>query len=51
MQTDNHFFRKQVAKDKKYILGKMDLKFQNPKFSISCKIAFYIFFAIKRKTF
>ena len=34
---------KNVAADKKYILRKMDLKSQNPKFNISCKIAFYMF--------
>lgn len=33
---------KNVAADKKYILRKMDLKSQNPKFNISCKIAFYM---------
>ena len=46
MQTDNHNFRKKVATDKKYVLKKMSLKFQNFKFDISCKIAFYIFFCV-----
>ena len=46
MQTDNHNFRKNVATDEKYILGKMSLKFQNFKSDISCKLAFYIFFVI-----
>ena len=47
IQTDNHNFRKKDATDKKYILRKMGLKFQNPKFSISYIIALYIFFFIK----
>ena len=34
---------KNVAADKKHILRKMDLKSQNPKFNISCEIAFYMF--------
>ena len=47
MQADNHNFRKKnVATDKKYILRKTSLKFQNCKSDISCKIAFYIFFVI-----
>ena len=46
MQTDNHNFRKNVAANNRYILKKMNLKFQNSKFDISCKISFYIFFAI-----
>ena len=46
MQTDNHNFRKNVAANKRYILTKMNLKFQNSKFDILCKISFYIFFAI-----
>ena len=29
----------------------MGLKFQNPKFYISCKVSFYIFFAIKCEPF
>ena len=33
------------------ILRKMSLQFQNVKLSISCKIAFYIFFVIKCETF
>ena len=45
MQTDNHNFRKNVITEKGNILGKMSLKFQNCKSDISCKIAFYIFFA------
>ena len=44
MQTGNHDFRKNVATDKKHILRKMSLKFQNSKFSISCKIVLYISF-------
>ena len=51
MQTDNHIFRKNVATDRNYILRKMNLKFKNPIFSISCKTAFYIFFARKCETF
>ena len=47
MQTDNHNFRKNVAANKRYILTKMNLKFQNSKFDISCKISFYIFFCYK----
>ena len=46
MQRDNHNFRKNVATVKKYILRKMSLKFQDFKYDISCKIAFYIFFVI-----
>ena len=42
---------KNVPTDKKYDLRKMSLKIENPKFSISCKIAFYIFFVIKCETF
>ena len=38
MQKDIHNLRKNVAADKKCILRKMDLKCQNPKFSILCKI-------------
>ena len=45
MQTDNHNFRKNVITEKGNILGKMSLKFLNCKSDISCKIAFYIFFA------
>ena len=51
MQTDNHIFRKNVATDRNYILRKMNLKFQNSKFSISRRIAFYIFFVVKCETF
>ena len=40
MQTGNHNFRKNVARK----IRKMSLKFQNSKYDISCKIAFYIFF-------
>ena len=43
MQKDYHNFRINVATDKKYIPRKMGQKFQNPKFGISFKIAFYIF--------
>ena len=45
-QTDNHNFRKNYAIDKKYILRKMSLKFQNFKSDFSRKIAFFIFFVI-----
>ena len=37
MQTDNYNFRKNVATNEKYILRKMDLKFQSPKFNIYAK--------------
>ena len=37
MQTFNHNFRKNVATDKKHFLRKMRLKFQNPRFNISCR--------------
>ena len=50
MQTDNHSFTKNFATNKKYILRKMGLKIQNPKFSFSCKIAF-MFFVMKFKAF
>ena len=40
-QTDKHNFNKDVATNKKYILRKMTLKFQNPKFSNSYKMAFW----------
>ena len=46
MQTDNHNFRINVATDKKYILRKISMKFQNSKFGIWYKIAFYIVFVI-----
>ena len=46
MQTDNLNSRKNVATDKKNILKKMSLKFQNSKSDISCKIAFDIFLVI-----
>ena len=36
MQTDNHIFTKNVATDKKCILRKMSLKFQNSKSYIFC---------------
>ena len=29
MQTDEHYFKENVATDKKYILRKIGLKFQN----------------------
>ena len=51
MQTDNHNSKKNVTTDKKHILRKPSLKFQNPKFSFSCRIALYIFFVIKCETF
>ena len=47
METDNHNFRINVATEKKYILRKVGLKFQNPKISISCKLSFSVFFVIK----
>ena len=31
--------KKNVATNKKYILGKINFKFQNPKYDILCKIA------------
>ena len=46
MKTDNHNVKKNVATDKKFILRKVSLKFQNSKSDISFKIAFYIFFVI-----
>ena len=42
---------KNVAIEKKNILKKINLKFRYPKFSISRKIAFYIFSVIKCETF
>ena len=36
--------------NKKYTLRKISLKFQNSKYNISCKIAFYIFFVINWNT-
>ena len=36
-QTENHNLRKNVATNKKNIMRKMDLKFEKPKFNISCK--------------
>ena len=42
---------KNFATDEKYILRKMSWKFENPKFSISNKIGFFIFFVIKCETF
>ena len=50
MQTVNHNFKTIFATHKKYIVIKMGLNFQNPKFDISCKIAFYIFFCYKMWT-
>ena len=44
MQTDNLAFQKNVATDKKHILIKMNLKLQNSKSDISCKMEFHIFF-------
>ena len=46
MKTDNHNVRKNAATDKKYILRKVSLKFQNSKSDSSYKIAFYIFFIL-----
>ena len=40
-QIDDHIFRKKVATDKRYILRKKSLKFQNSKSNISRKIEFY----------
>ena len=45
-QTENHIFRKNVATDKKYIVRKISLKFQNSKSDISFKIALCMFFVI-----
>ena len=45
MQTE--LSEKNVATDKKHILRKINLKFQNSKSGISCKIAFYILFCYK----
>ena len=45
-QTDNHIFRKSIATDKKYILRKINLNFQNSTSNMSFKIDFYIFFVI-----
>ena len=45
MKTDNNNVRQNVATDKKFILRKVSLKFQNSKFDISCKIAFYMFWS------
>ena len=42
IQKDNHNWKQNVATDKKVYSEKNRLKFQNPKFNISCKIA-YIF--------
>ena len=41
---------KNVATNKKYILRKMCLKFENPNFRISQKIAFYRFLVTKCET-
>ena len=46
-----NFFRKNVASDKKYILRKMSLNFQNSKCDISCKIEINIFFYYKLELF
>ena len=40
-QIDDHIFRKKLATDKRYILRKISLKFQNSKSNISWKIEFY----------
>ena len=42
MQTDNHNFKINVARK----MRKMTLKFQNSKYDISFKIAFYIYFLL-----
>ena len=44
MEIDSHNFRKNLPTDKKYILRKIGLQFQNPQFVNSWKIVFYIFF-------
>ena len=52
METDNQLFQKKnVTTDKKYILRKMSLKFQNYKSDISCKIDFSIYFFYKLELF
>ena len=51
MQADNHNYRENIATDQKYVLRKMGLKFENSKFNNSCKIAFYMFFAITCELF
>ena len=38
MQIDQNNFRKNITTNKKHVLRKMSLKFQNPNFNISCKI-------------
>ena len=44
METVNQNFRKNIAADKKCILRKVGLKFQNPKINILCKKSIlYIF--------
>ena len=48
MQID---FVKNVATHEKYILRKIGLKFQNPKFYISCKLEYFISFVIKCKPY
>ena len=45
-QTDNPIFRENVATDKKYILRKISLKFQNSESNISFKIAFCKYFLL-----
>ena len=50
-QTDDTNWGNNLATDEKCILTKMDLKFRNPEFKISCEIALYIFFVIKCETF
>ena len=40
-ETDSHKLRRNVAINKMYILRKMGLKFQNPIFNTSYKIAFW----------
>ena len=41
--------RKNVATNKKYILGKIHFKFQNPKYDILCKIASSVMFLLLLK--
>ena len=40
-QTDNHKLRQNVATKKRYILRKMDLKFQKSMFNVLYKIVFW----------
>ena len=51
MQKITIISEKNVATDKKYILRRMGLEFQNPKFQLSCKIALHTIFGIKCEPF